>query len=271
MTPSDGSGQPRRVLICVVRGAPPGAYRWLGVATQALHLWWVVPDQDSVQLSFDVSSKEIANYGRDVELTNITFHGPEIDDFEILGELPESLSRLLRSLNGFIQFGGGLHVRGACRNPQWHSLRHAWHGPEAFHNLFSSVDPTWIPFAEDCVGDQFMIANNELLFLSAETGDVEPLGFDLVKFLELVDSDPVGFLSMEPLLQFQQDKNVLQAGQLIHAYPPFCTKEAAGGVSLAAVPASELNMFHSTFASQIPEMGRPFQVIVTDQENGPNK
>ena len=46
-----------------------------------------------------------------MQLAHITFTGPPIDDPDILGMLPTGLAGLLRQLNGFIQFHGGLHVR----------------------------------------------------------------------------------------------------------------------------------------------------------------
>ena len=203
-------------------------------------------------------------YSRMMELNNITYHGPPIDDPELLERVPESLAGLLNSLNGFIQFGGGLHVRGACAAPEWHSLRRAWLGPKPLSDLYFAVDPTWIPFAEDCVGDQFLLRNKEVLRLSAETGEVDELGLSLGEFLRGANSDPIDFLAMEPLLQFQQDNGGLPEGYLLHAYPPYCTEEAAQGVSLKAVPAWELHAFHSDFANALPKDGGKFRVETSD-------
>ena len=69
-----------------------------------------------------------------------------------------------------------------------------------------------------------------------------------------------------PLLQLETEGGTLRPGQLISAYPPFCTKEAADGVSLRAVPALELNRFHADFARQLAALpeGRRFVVKVVD-------
>ncbi len=40
---------------------------------------------------------------------------------------------------GFIMFDGGLHIRGACIQPKWHSLRKAWEGEFALHLLYPTV------------------------------------------------------------------------------------------------------------------------------------
>lgn len=199
-----------------------------------------------------------------MELNNVTYQGPPLDDPEILGKAPDSLKSLLNSLNGFVQFGGGLHVRGACICPEWHSLRRAWHGSASVHELFSSVSQDWVPFAEDCVGDQFLLKNEFVIRLSAETGAIENLEMSLLEFLENANSDPVNFLSMQPLLQYRHDHGDLPVGHLVHAYPPFCTKESAEGISLCAVPAWELHQFHSKFAKALPDDGGKLRVEISD-------
>lgn len=195
-----------------------------------------------------------------MELSHITYQGPVLDDPDLLADLPDSLRSLLTSLNGFVQFGGGLHVRGACSGPDWHSLRLAWRGPAALHRLFPAINPEWVPFAEDCVGDQFLLGPDSVLRLAAETGEVADMGVTLGGFLRQANADPVAYLSMQPLLQFRHDNGDLPDGYLLHAYPPFCTQEAARGVSLKPVPAWELHQFHAAFASALPEDGASLRV-----------
>jgi hypothetical protein len=181
----------------------------------------------------------------------ITFAGPPIDDRDLLAQAPGDLAALLEQMNGFIQYHGGLHVRGACGEPAWHSLGDAWNGPFAFHQLYPDVQPDDIPFAEDSMGDQFLLRGGQVWRLAVETGKVEPLADSLGDFLRQVQADPVEYLSMYPLLQFQQDGGILEPGQLLAAYPPFCALEAAEGVHLAAVPAQERRRFLADFAAQI--------------------
>src|SRR4051812_2832298 len=92
-----------------------------------------------------------------MRLDHTTYVGPPIDDGEVLNRLPADLARLLHEVNGFIAFEGGLHVRGACHRPAWHSLRNAWVGEDAFHRLYDGVQTEDVPFAEDCMGDQFLL------------------------------------------------------------------------------------------------------------------
>ena len=198
-------------------------------------------------------------------LSNVTFRGPTIDDESLLDELPEHLASLLRSINGFILCGGGLHVRGASISPEWHSLRSAWHGEQALHSLYDAVETSDIPFAQDCVGDQFLLRGDSVLTLSAETGEVGAKANDLASFLEAANADPERFLSMAPLLALQGQGETLAPGQLIHAYPPFCTQQAAQGVSLKAVSAHEVIYFHAQLASQLPKDGGQIEVVVVDE------
>ena len=66
-----------------------------------------------------------------MELDHVTYQGPPIDDPAIMDLLPADYRGLLEQINGFVQFGGGLHVRGACQSPAWHAVRIAWEGEQA--------------------------------------------------------------------------------------------------------------------------------------------
>ncbi len=186
-----------------------------------------------------------------MQLESVTYVGPTLSDVALLDRLPANLAGLLRQVNGFIQFHGGLHVRGACYEPDWHSLRDAWDGEAAFWRLYPEVDQADVPFAEDCMGDQFVLRDGVVYKLSAETGEVESLGVDLRGFFEAVKADPVEYLSLHPLLEHQQDGGGLEPGQLLAAFPPFCFKESADGVSLAAISASERRRFLADLSAQL--------------------
>jgi hypothetical protein len=190
-----------------------------------------------------------------VELPGVTFTGPAPDDPEVLGRLPEVLQGLLADSNGFIAYGGGLHVRGASFEPAWHSIRAAWWGDRAFHRVYGAVAESDVPFAEDAVGDQWLLRGDEVVQLSAETGDVDGLGLGLPEFLASATHDPMEALGLHPLMQFANEGGRLEPGQLLHVYPPFCTEEAAKGVSLDAVPAAERLYFLAELARQMPGGG----------------
>jgi hypothetical protein len=188
-----------------------------------------------------------------MKLEHLSYSGPAIDDSETLGKLPKPLSDLLTETNGFIQFHGGFHVRGACMTPAWHSLREAWFGERAFHRLYPDVMPTDIPFAEDFLGDQFLIRDGDVWRLYGETGEMEPLEETFKVFMENVQDDPGEELGLHALLQFQRDGGKLQPGQLLTADPPYCTEEAADGVELSAVPTEERQRFLAELAARMRE------------------
>ena len=188
-----------------------------------------------------------------MSLPDITWRGESVEDVEILRDLPPELVRVLNDTNGFILHAGALHVRGACLTPEWHSLRLAWRGPNAFHKLYDSVQVTDIPFAQDQLGDQFLIRNGNVLRLSAETGKVEPLANSLEDFFGRVSEDIEGFLNVGL-------RHIMQPGQLLLAYPPFVFRESGTGTSLKPVPAGEVILFHADLARQIRDVPEGGQV-----------
>lgn len=194
-----------------------------------------------------------------MKIAGITWRGESIDDVEILRDLPPELARILAESNGFILQEGALHVRGASLTPEWHSLRAAWRGPNAFHTLYGGVQASDIPFAQDQVGDQFLIRKTRVLRLSAETGDVEPLAKSLQDFFTRVNEDIEGFLRVGL-------GHTMQPGQLLLAYPPFVFQESGKGASLKPARAGEVILFHADLARQIRDVpdGGQVQFKVVD-------
>ena len=174
----------------------------------------------------------------------VTYRGQAADDQEILLRTPAVIRSLLAKANGFILFHGGLHVRGACKEPSWHSLRTAWEGEQAFHHLYSTVEADDVPFGQDCMGDQFLLRDDRVWRLSAETDEIEDCGLSLGGFLEEVRRNPEDFLSFNP-------NQRLRPGQLINAYPPFCMAQSGKDASLKAIAAEDVIGFHADLARQI--------------------
>jgi hypothetical protein len=191
-----------------------------------------------------------------MEQSNPTYAGSEITDTEILDRVPEDYRRLLHQTNGFILFDGGLHVRGAVLAPEWHALRKVWLGDSALHKLFPAIEETDVPFAQDCLGDQFVLRAGMVHKLDAEIGDVESLRMSLDTFLSHAQGNPVEFLSLQPLLQFMSEGGKLKPGQLLSVYPPFITKESADGVSLRAISMYDRLGFLADFARQVASISK---------------
>jgi hypothetical protein len=194
-----------------------------------------------------------------MNISGITWRGESVDDVEILRELPPELVRILSDTNGFILHDGALHVRGASITPEWHSLRVALREPSAFHTIYENVHATDIPFAQDQVGDQFLLRDGRVLRLSSETGDIEPLADSLDEFFSRVAADIEGFLNAGL-------GHTMQPGQLLLAFPPFVFQESGAGASLKAVRAGEVILFHADLARQIRDIpdGGQIKIKVVD-------
>lgn len=191
-----------------------------------------------------------------MELSKPKYVGSEITDVEILAKLSEDYRQLLTEINGFVLFDGGFHVRGAVLSPEWHSLRKVWIGDFALYKLFPAIEETDVPFAQDCLGDQFVLREDVVYKLDAEVGEVDSLEVDLQTFLEQARENPVEYLSLEPLLQFISEGGKLQLGQLLSVYPPFIAEESANGVSLQAISMFDRIGFLADFAKQIANLSK---------------
>jgi hypothetical protein len=201
-----------------------------------------------------------------MDLSGVIFRGPASFNTSVLSDLPSEYAATLHEINGFVAFDGGFHLRGICEEPAWHSLLAAWHGEEALHRLFPALLDSDVPFAEDCMGDQFVLRDSVVHRLAAETGVLQPMSLSWSQFFAALLADAFAFLQLHPLVQFQREGGHLEPGQLLNAYPPFITKEAADGVSLAAVPAHERIHFLSDFARQLASAGEgeQFRIVVSE-------
>jgi hypothetical protein len=182
-----------------------------------------------------------------MNIPGITWRGDNPDDIEIMRELPPELRNMLAEVNGFILYFGALHIRGASLAPEWHSLRNAWRGTKAFHVLYDGVSPSDIPFAEDQFGDQFLMRSGRIERLHAESGEMSPLCENFSAFLDGLAGDVETFLNVS----FQHR---LEPGELLHAYPPFCVKEASAGTSFSPCSAREVILVHAGFAKEISDV-----------------
>lgn len=180
---------------------------------------------------------------------NITWRGESIDDIELLKELPENLRQVLTEVNGFSVHDGALHVRGASSAPEWHSLRAAWHGPNALHVLYKGIVlSSEIPFAQEQCGDQFLLQKRgTIVRLFAETGEIELIAGSLDEFFAKVNEDIAGFLNIGL-------RHKLQPGELLLAFPPFCVERSGQAASIRPTPAREVIHFHADLAGKIREV-----------------
>ena len=180
-----------------------------------------------------------------------TFTLEGVDDQEIFALLPEDLQEILVQENGFVAFAGEFHLRGACLNPDWHSLRSVMHGGGALNVLFKSVETDDVPFAQDCFGDQFLLRQGQVWKLFAETDELENLEYTAVEFLKEVEENGMEFLELDYLQQFYLEGKELKPGELVGVWPPFCLKESENGLDLQALPAMERIEFLAELSREI--------------------
>ena len=181
-------------------------------------------------------------------LQNMKYTGQKIDDFDTFDILPDYLKDFYLNQNGFIAFNGGFHFRGCVEFPKWHSLKNVLFGDMKLSSLFDSVEINDIPFGQDCFGDQYLIRNNNIWRLSAETDEIENLGLDFQEFLKQIYCNPIEFLNIENI-----DNLTLNPGQLINVVPPFCI-EAENGYSFKPIDTEEQILYLSNFSKQIKDL-----------------
>jgi hypothetical protein len=189
-----------------------------------------------------------------MKLVGITYEGQKITDADILNNVSSEYRNLLKQINGFILYGGGLHIRGACKSPKWHSLRNVWTGGFALHKFYSAILESDVPFAQDCVGDQFILRQHEVYRLEAETGRLEGLRVDLKEFLKRTQKNPLEYLSLYPMVRYQMEGKSLKPGELLSVYPPLCVEESSQGVSIKAIPMFDRLRFLANFSRQTAEL-----------------
>lgn len=172
-----------------------------------------------------------------MEFKGVIYKGEEISDVELWKSLPADLKSYYRDVNGIIAYQGGLHIRGCVGNPDWHSLRQVWSGPWALHLHFNEIREKDIPFAQDCLGDQYFWRLGTVWRLFLDNGEVEDLELEFYDFLEEVEKDPVDLLDLEPLVYFLDQGNDLSPGHILISDPPLSVE--ADHYSFSAINVKE--------------------------------
>jgi hypothetical protein len=201
-----------------------------------------------------------------LELPHLIYAGAPLDDPAILDRVPADLAAALRARNGCIGYLGALHVRGACQAPAWHSLRHAWEGPDALHQLFEEVGPADVPFAEDAFGDQFLLRDGRVVRLSGELGEVGAVAESLESFVASLWSDAEQVLDYQPLLTFRQGGSELRPGELLAAHPPFALQSDRSTRELRAVDALERRRLLAALARRLHGLPDGAEVRFTEPD-----
>ena len=196
----------------------------------------------------------------------VTYVGPPLDDPALLDDLPSELAGILRQTNGLIAGAGAFHLRGACREPEWHSLRAAWRGPTSFATRYRSVRPDDVPFGQDALGDQHLWREGSVWRLSTESDDVEEIAPSVAEFLKQVSANPVEYLRLGPLVAFWEEGGCLAPGQLLSVYPPLVVRPDTSGYSYRAISTADRLAALAHLAARIRDLPDGTQVRITPGE-----
>jgi len=167
-------------------------------------------------------------------------------------------------VDGLIAIDGGLHILGARSRLPWHDLHQVWKGEAALSILYDSVYPEDVPFAANCMGDQFLLRGEAVVQLIAETGELENVDGSLESFLQRCAArDPEIWLGLRYLEQFENEKGRLDPARVLLPYPLLTAAESREGVRLAAVPAHEALEFHASIARRIADLPEGARIRIT--------
>jgi len=187
-------------------------------------------------------------------MKGVIYQGEPVSDAATFARLPLVLQGFLLQCNGLLAYQGGLHVRGCCAAPAWHSLREAWDGTTALHTRYAAVRPTDIPFAEDYTGNQFLLRGEEVMFLDTETGETAYLRVGFEQFISGVEKFPQQALGLELLISYLKGGGHLRPGELLSVQPPQCVEAPDQQRTLRPQPTAERLAFLASFYRQIKNL-----------------
>ena len=137
-------------------------------------------------------------------------------------------------------------------------------GKHSLADRYSKVKDADVPFAENCLGDPFLLREGKVVQLIAEAGEVELVDTTLVGFLRrCARRDPEIWLGARYLRQFVADGEQLDPDRALVAYPPLTLAESTQGVSLKAIPRLAAIDYLSEFARRIKDLPDGTKVKIT--------
>ncbi|KAA9339366.1 SMI1/KNR4 family protein [Hymenobacter busanensis] len=169
-------------------------------------------------------------------MEDVTYIGEPVSDSVTFKQLPIEMQGFLLHANGLVAYLGGLHIRGCCQEPKWHSLAEAWSGDTAFCKIYPNVKISDIPFAQDSMGNQFLLRKGIVWFLDTETGEVENLNVSFDMFIAGVERFPGRALDLSNIGTFAKLGARLMPGELLAVFPPACIKTNGDQFKLTRMP-----------------------------------
>lgn len=169
-------------------------------------------------------------------MQDITYIGEPVSDAATFKLLPFDMQAFMLQHNGIVAYFGGLHIRGCCHEPTWHSLKEAWQGETAFWRTYPKLKHSDLPFGQDAVGNQFFLRRGQVWHLDTETGEVQNLNVDFRMFITGVERFPAEALDLSAVAVFMQGGAHLMPGELLAVYPPSCVKTDGDQLNLTRMP-----------------------------------
>ena len=166
-----------------------------------------------------MSNEELED--ENVEFKGIIYINQECDKPDLVNSLPSELKDFYKQINGLVAYNGGFQIRGIGSVPKWNSLEDIWTGENALHKTYPKLSPEDIPFAQDCLGDQYIFRGGSVWQLLTETGDLDDLELEFDEFIDEVIEDPIEFLALYPLIDYMDAVNELEPGELLVPSLPF--------------------------------------------------
>ena len=182
-----------------------------------------------------------------LSIEGVTFAAPGAAD-EIDPRLPDALRAALAQHDGFIVDDGAFHMRGVgASHPSWHRLDGCVVGDGGVFDVYDVLEPGDVAFAQNMLGDQFILRGEAVYFLDAEVGELERVSGTLQAFLGSVNDEGDN-------LPRYGGRAPLELGDLMHAHPPFCCVTDSGAYSLRPTGADELHRFHAELYIQMRDL-----------------
>ena len=176
------------------------------------------------------------------------YQGPELVEDDFFEQLPEEYQALLKKTSGLIAFNGGLHLRGCCVKPLWHSLKFICQGSFALYKVFKSVEKEDIPFGQDAYGNQFIFREKLICRVNTETDNCEELNINFTEFLLNVEMQGTEFLNLNLLGRFIEHEGFWTPGNLLSLYPPITRNKTDSEIQMKSIPMFERYRFLSQLA-----------------------
>ena len=183
--------------------------------------------------------------------------------------LPSNFEKNLYSgeFNGGYFFGGSLLMRPVYCNDIVADLD-KWNHLRLWKYLYKNIEwnPSWIFFAEDIFGFQFVWIEDFIFHFDPETGDMEKIADSAEEWMRLMDSEPNFWTGKEILQTWNNSNPWLENGKKLIAKQPFVCGGEFSCDNLVSVGEIESMTIRASIADAIQNTpdGKKIRISLTD-------